>query len=98
MTTTPDRKFEVTVGKSEAALLGPSWETGFARRTVQRIDEQATTDEAIAQGIAEGVMVLHSIRRILIWTAVIVPTLITGAVIVLMAVGGESSCTSVYTC
>lgn len=98
MSTPPAPKFQVAVGNPKATVLGPSWETEFARRSLHRINSASTTDEMIAQGIAEGVMVMHSIRRILIWTAVIVPALVAGVAIVLMVASGETSCTSVYSC
>lgn len=92
-------KFQVAVGKASGVFLGPSWETEAARRSLHRINGAATAEEAVAQGVAEGVMVLHSIRRILIWTAVIVPSLVAAVAIVLMVASAESaSCTSIYSC
>lgn len=90
--------FQVATGNPKATFLGPSWETEFARRSLHRINKAATTEAAVAQGIAEGVMVLHSIRRILIWAAVVVPLLVAAVGVILMVAGGEASCTSRYSC
>lgn len=96
MTTPPAPKFEVAVGDSKATFLGPSWETEFAQRSLRRINAANTTEEAIAQGVAEMVMVAHSIRRILIWTAVIVPLILATVAVILMVSASNADVGTLY--
>jgi hypothetical protein len=96
MSTPPTPQFQVAVGDSKATFLGPSWATEEARRSLHRINRTATTGEAIAQGVAESVMVLHSIRRILIWIAVIVPSVLAVLLIVLLVANSGADLGSVY--
>ncbi|MFT7839795.1 hypothetical protein Q5530_26935 [Saccharothrix sp. BKS2] len=68
---------------------GPTWSPAHAARSLRRINEAGGPAEATAQAAAETVMVLHSIRRILIWTAVIIPAVL--AVITITLMGAASA-------
>lgn len=92
---------DTTNHNPNSASTGPSWYPTFAEGSLKRINEAGTPERATAQATAEAVMVLHSIRRILIWTAVIIP-LIACAVWVTMIVVADTAqserCVSIYSC
>lgn len=69
---------------------GPSWGTAFAKASLHRIRSSASVEEAQAQATTEVAILLHSIRRILIWTAVIIPTVCVALGIVFAIVLADS--------
>ena len=79
---------------------GPSWSTDHVKASLTRISTAATADQANTQAVTEAVVLLHSLRRILIWTVVIVPLILVAAGIALAITAantGSSSCSySVY--
>lgn len=54
---------------------GPPWNTDLATASLNRIRNAPTIDAAHAQATVEAVILLHSIRRILLWAAVIILTI-----------------------
>lgn len=52
---------------------GPSWSTAYAANTLARIRRADSVETATAQAVTEVAILLHSIRRVLIWPAVIIP-------------------------
>jgi hypothetical protein len=80
------------IGKPDADVPagpgnGPSWRTTYVTRAVERIEQAPTVDAAAVQALTEQVVVLHSIRRILIWTLVLVPLILTALGIILLMAG-----------
>lgn len=74
---------------------GASWSTDNVKASLKRISSSSSIDQAQAQATVEAVVLLHSIRRILMWTAVIIPLLlVTAGVILTVATtnSGSSSC------
>lgn len=74
---------------------GPSWRTQHVKHALQRIEKAPTLDMAATQALTEQVVVLHSIRRILIWTLVLVPLILTALGIILIVSGyaaGSKDC------
>ncbi|MCG8926826.1 hypothetical protein [Lentzea sp. CC55] len=83
----------------QEAEHGPMWNNGLPEASLRRIRASATVEEAGVQATTEAVILLHSIRRTLIWTLIIVPLTVLGLLITIVAVGGEpTACTSVYSC
>ncbi|MBB5953997.1 hypothetical protein FHS29_000567 [Saccharothrix tamanrassetensis] len=78
------------------AGTGPAWTTDYVHASIHRIRSSPTVEQAIAQAAVEQVVVLHSIRRLLVWTLVIIPTLALALGIVLVVLdsssGSSSSC------
>ena len=72
---------------------GPDWSTDVALGTLDRIRSSASVEEAHVQATVEVAMLLHSIRRILIWTAVIIPAALVVLGIVLALALGDSPTT-----
>ncbi|QQQ75713.1 hypothetical protein IOD16_32305 [Saccharothrix sp. 6-C] len=72
---------------------GANWKHHFAQASLHRIRNSASVEEAQAQATTEAVVLLHSIRRILIWTLVIVPLVLVavGVVVIVMAPGPDSN-------
>ena len=72
---------------------GANWKHHFAQASLNRIGNSPSVEDAQAQATTEAVVLLHSIRRILIWTLVIVPVLLVavGAVVIVMAPGSGSN-------
>jgi hypothetical protein len=75
----------------EVTYSESSWTTDNAKASLKRISSASTVDRANAQAVTEAVVLLHSIRRILMWTAVIIPLLLLAAGIVLMVVAAHTS-------
>ena len=63
---------------------GPTWGHVFVQASLHRIRHTTSVEEAQAQATTEAVVLLHSIRRILIWTAVIVPTVLASLAVLLI--------------
>ncbi|HWU12111.1 MAG TPA: hypothetical protein VN520_38185 [Streptomyces sp.] len=86
----------------DGAFDGPTWFPTFAARSLKRINAAGDADRATAQGVAEVVMILHSIRRILIWTAVIIPLIAAAVWVTMIVVANNASeperCYSLYSC
>ncbi|NUT53670.1 MAG: hypothetical protein HOV94_41235 [Saccharothrix sp.] len=70
---------------------GPNWNQVFVRASLHRIRHSPTVAEAQAQAATEAVVLLHSIRRILIWTLVIIPAAVLVLAVVLLVAGGSGS-------
>ncbi|XVS61714.1 hypothetical protein ACQPYE_25860 [Actinosynnema sp. CA-299493] len=86
---------------TETYVTGPSWSHDAAANSLKRIKAAGTPEQATAQAAVEAVMVLHSIRRILIWTAVIVPLVVGALWVTMIVVAGNSEperCVSLYSC
>lgn len=66
---------------------GPSWRAQYAAQSLGRIMKAPTVETVIAQALVEQVVLLHSLRRILIWTLVLVPLIMTAIGIILIASG-----------
>ncbi|MEV6607930.1 hypothetical protein [Kutzneria sp. NPDC051319] len=74
---------------------GASWSTDNVKASLTRISSSSSVEQAQAQASVEAVVLLHSIRRILMWTAVIIPLLLVAAGIILTVTtsnSGSSSC------
>lgn len=93
--------FKPYVSKETGPGTGPDWSGDYAKESLRRIRASATVEEAGVQATVEVVILLHSIRRMLLWALVIIPLVAVGLWItmVVIASGSEpSSCTSVYSC
>ena len=75
---------------------GASWKEPAPDSSVARISSRDTWQETHAQALTEVVVLLHSIRRILIWTLVIIPLIAAIAVGVLLGVTVGESTSSPY--
>jgi Na+/alanine symporter len=64
---------------------GPSWQTKYVTDAVQRIESATSVATASVQALAEQVVVLHSIRRILMWTLVLIPLVAIAIVLIASA-------------
>ncbi|GHH48830.1 hypothetical protein [Lentzea cavernae] len=91
--------FEPLVPKVRPGLP-PDWEGSCPAASVRRIRKAATIEEAGVQATTEAVILLHSIRRILMWVLVIIPLVSAALVITLVSVNeaAEPPCTSIYGC
>jgi hypothetical protein len=93
--------FQPHVSKETGPGSGPDWTEAYPAASLRRIRAAATIEEAGVQATTEAVILLHSIRRILMWMLVILPAIATAVIIALVAVGdgsGPASCTSIYSC
>ncbi len=93
--------FEPYVSKTTGPGTGPSWSEPYAAASLRRIRASATIEEAGVQATTEAVILLHSIRRILMWMLVIIPAIAAALIIVLVAVSESAEpapCTSIYSC
>lgn len=93
--------FKPFVSKGRGPGSGPAWSEPYPAESLRRIRASATVEEAGVQATTEVVILLHSIRRMLIWTLVIIPLLAAGLVITLIAVSSAAEpapCTSIYGC
>ena len=93
--------FQPYVSKEAGPGTGPSWSEAYPAASLRRIRASATIEEAGVQATTEAVILLHSIRRILMWMLVILPAIATAVIIALVAVGDAAepaSCTSIYSC
>lgn len=77
--------------------VGPSWGSDYAKASLHRIRSSASVEEAHAQATTEVAILLHSIRRILIWTAVIMPTVFVVLGIVLTIALADTPAPTRYT-
>lgn len=75
---------------------GANWTYHAAQASLTRIRNSQSVEEAQAQAATEAVVLLHSIRRILIWTLVIVPVLLVAVGVVLIVMTPGSGSTSLY--
>ncbi|RKT49270.1 hypothetical protein [Saccharothrix australiensis] len=75
------------------ATTGPTWHSDYVKASLHRI-RSSSVDQAVAQAMTEQVVLLHSIRRILVWTLIIVPTVVVAlGVVVWVAADSQSSAT-----
>ncbi|MFD4636650.1 hypothetical protein ACFWN2_05000 [Lentzea sp. NPDC058436] len=73
--------FQPFVQQATGPGTGPDWKSRLPAASLRRIRASATTEEAGVQATTEAVIVLHSIRRILMWSLVITPGFAAAAVI-----------------
>lgn len=93
--------YQPYVSKETGPGTGPDWSGSYPAASLRRIRASATTEEAGVQATTEAVILLHSIRRILMWMLVIIPVTAAGLIIALAVVSGTAepeSCTSIYSC
>ena len=69
----PQGPFAPYVSKRTGAGTGPDWVRMWPSESLRRIRASATVEEAGVQATTEVVILLHSIRRMLMWTLVILP-------------------------
>ncbi|WNV84450.1 hypothetical protein [Umezawaea sp. Da 62-37] len=96
---TDEPAFAPVVQSDTGPGSGPSWQQLFADASLNRIRERDTAEATHIQATTEVVIVLHSIRRILLWTAVIIPIVVTTlGLILIIGAASESkpSTCSVY--
>lgn len=92
-TPSPDQAaFEPTVGREGDS--GPSWRTYEIKASLKRISAGGTVELAHAQAVTEVVILLHSIRRILMWTAVIIPLVLAAAGVTLAITAANTASSS----
>ncbi|MET9627472.1 hypothetical protein ABZX92_08405 [Lentzea sp. NPDC006480] len=98
--TSADSPFQLSVQKDAGPGTGPDWSGTYPVASLRRIRAAATTEEAGVQATTEAVILLHSIRRILMWMLVIIPIVATAVIIVLVVGDSAESkpCTSIYSC
>lgn len=77
--------FEPVGYKQADQASGPAWHTDSVRATLKRIRNAPDAASVQAQVTTEAVVLLHSIRRILIWTAVVIPVALLAVAIILLA-------------
>lgn len=87
--TEPTRK--IRKAHTEGVGDGPSWRTSFVKWSLERIEKAATSEAAATQALVEQVVILHSIRRILIWTLVLLPLTLTAIIVILLAAGQSTA-------
>ncbi|SER77038.1 hypothetical protein [Lentzea albida] len=93
--------FELRVQKERGVGTGPDWSSSYPADSVLRIQAAPTVEEAGVQATTEAVILLHSIRRILMWMLVIIPVLGAAAFITLLVIANAAdpaACTSIYNC
>lgn len=73
---------------------GASWTHMYPKGSIERIHSRATWQDAQTQAQVETVVLLHSIRRILIWTMVIIPIVAAIAVGVMFGAPADESTTT----
>jgi len=73
---------------------GPSWQSFPVKASLKRISSAGTIESANAQATTEAVVLLHSIRRTLVWTAVIVPLILVAAGVTLAITAANTGSTS----
>ncbi|ATE55978.1 hypothetical protein CNX65_24110 [Actinosynnema pretiosum] len=79
------RHWQAAAEPSDYYTGGPTWASDPAGHALLRINRAGGPAEATAQAAAEAVLVLHSIRRILLWTAVLLPlAVVLGALLLSM--------------
>jgi hypothetical protein len=86
--------------KESGPGTGPDWTGSYPASSLRRIRKSATVEEAGVQATTEVVILLHSIRRMLMWVLVIIPIVAGALLITLVAVSGsaEPACSSLYSC
>ncbi|MFD9738082.1 hypothetical protein [Umezawaea sp. NPDC059074] len=96
----PDQPvFDAEVSPDSGIARGPSWSGYYVKASLARIGNAETPEAVQAQATTEAVVLLHSIRRILMWTAVIIPSLVLALGVILLVVSqseSESSTCGVY--
>ncbi|ANZ37446.1 hypothetical protein BBK82_16725 [Lentzea guizhouensis] len=80
--------FAPYVSKATGPATGPDWMGSYPAQSLRRIRASATVEEAGVQATTEAVVLLHSIRRMLMWTLVIVPMIAAGLAITMIVVSG----------
>lgn len=98
-TQTPPPAFEPLIsGNIDGVGSGPPWRQDFVKASLFRIRSSPTAEAAQAQATTEAVVLLHSIRRLLMWTLVVVPIMLLALGIVLMVTASASDSSSTKTC
>ena len=83
----PARGFDVVVSsRDDGPGAGPAWHQPIVEASLRRIDDTTTAEDARVQAAVEQLVVLHSIRRILIWTSVIIPAAVLVLAVILLVV------------
>lgn len=86
-TPSPGPAWAPTTAATTSPGDGVPWHTREVKRSLKRISDAPNLDAAQAQALTEQVILLHSIRRILIWTLVLVPVILTALGIILLVSG-----------
>lgn len=82
----PQGPFAPFVSKRTGPGTGPDWVGVWPEASIRRIKASATVEEAGVQATTEVVILLHSIRRMLMWNLVILPLVAVGVLIVMLVV------------
>lgn len=92
--------FQPYMPKATGPGFPPDWSGSFPASSLRRIVRSATVEDAGVQATTEAVILLHSIRRILIWMLVIIPMVAAALIITLTVLSdtAEPACTSIYSC
>lgn len=86
-TASPQPAFQPAMsGNDDGPGSGAPWHQPFVKASLHRIRSSATVEAASVQATTEVVVLLHSIRRILIWTAVIIPAALLAVVLFFLAI------------
>ncbi|MEU7530465.1 hypothetical protein AB0A74_32385 [Saccharothrix sp. NPDC042600] len=95
-TNTPDASggFRPFRSTQSGPCTGPAWDENiYAKASLHRITSSPTVGEAQAQAMTEAVVLLHSLRRLLTWTLIILPLLALALGVTLVVVLDGAACT-----
>lgn len=82
--------YQPYVSRRTGPGTGPDWMGAFPAASLRRIRASASVEEAGVQATTEVVILLHSIRRFLLWMLVIVPVASTALLIGLILLGSAT--------
>lgn len=86
--------FAPSAPDSNAFTDGPPWHTDIVQASLGRISSAPTLEAAHVQAATEQVVLLHSIRRILVWTLILLPVILTAIGIIVLVLGQPTSAPS----
>ncbi len=75
---------------------GPHWHGNQVQASLDRVARAPGSAEMAIQAQVETMVLVHSIRRILLWTAVIIPLILIGTTVALAIAGEAAGCTPSY--
>lgn len=81
MSTPVPGPFQPYISAHDTPSTAPGWKHHAVKASLHRIRHSPTVEDAHAQATTEAVVLLHSIRRVLLWIAVLLAILVVVLVI-----------------
>ncbi|MFD5831479.1 hypothetical protein [Lentzea sp. NPDC060358] len=80
----PQGPFAPYISRRTGPGTGPDWARMWPSESLRRIRASASVEDAGVQATTEAVILLHSVRRLLMWNLVLLPSFAAASLIALL--------------